>query len=60
MNDPQSATKDPVCGMTVDAAKSLHAERNGKTYYFCGETCRSKFLALPPGAKPEKSGGCCS
>ncbi len=56
-----SMTKDPVCGMTVDPAKALHAEREGKTFYFCGEHCRTKFLSTPAGAKPEnKSGGCCS
>ena len=26
--------KDPVCGMLVDKATSLHAERGGRTYYF--------------------------
>ncbi|MBK7580122.1 MAG: YHS domain-containing protein [Myxococcales bacterium] len=55
-----STTKDPVCGMTVDPATALHAERDGKTFYFCREHCREKFLSAPAGAKPEvKSGGCC-
>ena len=53
-------TKDPICGMTVDEAIALHAERDGNTFYFCGEHCRQKFLSNPAGAKPEgKSGGCC-
>lgn len=39
---------DPICGMTVDEATSLRAERDGQTYYFCCEHCRQKFLA-PPG-----------
>ncbi|HEY5375668.1 MAG TPA: YHS domain-containing protein [Polyangiaceae bacterium] len=56
-----NTTKDPICGMTVDPATALHAERDGKTSYFCGEHCRAKFLSTPAGAKPEgKPGGCCS
>ena len=39
--------KDPICGMTVDEATSLRAERNGQTFYFCCEHCRQKFLARP-------------
>jgi Cu+-exporting ATPase len=46
--------KDPICGMPVDAGKALHAERDGKTHYFCGEKCRTKFLALPSGSKAKK------
>ncbi len=53
-------TKDPVCGMTVDEASALHAERDGKTFYFCSDHCRQKFLSAPAGQKPdETSGGCC-
>ena len=61
MNESIPATKDPVCGMTVDKATALHAERDGETFYFCGEHCRTKFLSAPTGAKAEaKAGGCCS
>lgn len=46
-----STLRDPVCGMTVDSAKArqmaLQAERAGKTYYFCSEGCRAKFVADP-------------
>ena len=60
MNDTKSVTKDPICGMTVDEATALHAERDGKTFYFCGEHCREKFLSQPTDAKPDdKSSGCC-
>ncbi len=53
-------TIDPVCGMTVDEATAIHAERDGKTFYFCGDHCRAKFLSTPVGAKPEGNpGGCC-
>ncbi len=44
-------TKDPVCGMTVDEAKAIHAERDGKTFYFCSEHCRKKFLTPPAATK---------
>jgi uncharacterized protein len=33
---------DPVCGMKVDRSKALQASRDGHTYYFCSEHCRSK------------------
>ena len=60
MNAQTSATKDPICGMTVDHTSAIHAERDGKTFYFCSDHCRQKFLSTPAGAKPEaKSKGCC-
>src|SRR5262249_23904289 len=42
---------DPVCGMTVDEATAISAVRDGQTYYFCCEHCRSKFLA--PASSPQ-------
>jgi Cu+-exporting ATPase len=42
------AVKDPVCGMTVDPAKTAHhAEHLGCTYHFCSAGCRTKFVADP-------------
>lgn len=38
-------TKDPICGMKVDEATALSAERDGQTFFFCSEHCREKFLA---------------
>ncbi|MCA0434053.1 MAG: heavy metal translocating P-type ATPase [Proteobacteria bacterium] len=36
---------DPVCGMSVDPHATPHkATHAGKTYYFCGAGCRSKFV----------------
>ena len=52
MKDATSVTKDPVCGMTVDPATALHADRDGKTFYFCSEHCRKKFLSTTAAAKP--------
>ncbi|SNB81754.1 Cu+-exporting ATPase [Rhodoblastus acidophilus] len=40
--------KDPVCGMTVDPAKTAHmAEHAGSLYHFCTAGCRTKFIAEP-------------
>ncbi len=39
---------DPVCGMTVDPARTPHhAEHAGRPYHFCGAGCRTKFIADP-------------
>ena len=35
---------DPICGMSVDPATALSCERDGQTWYFCHESCRTKFL----------------
>jgi len=47
-------TQDPICGMAVDEATALRAERNGKTFFFCSDHCRQKFLSTPATAKPEE------
>lgn len=60
MKESKSETKDPVCGMAVDEATALHAERDGKRFYFCSDHCKQQFLSTPAGAKlEEKPGGCC-
>lgn len=60
MNQVNAGAKDPVCGMTVDEATAVHAERDGKTFSFCSDHCRQKFLSTPAGAKAEDgSRGCC-
>jgi P-type Cu+ transporter len=42
------AVHDPVCGMTVDPAKTPHhAKHGGHTYHFCSAGCRTKFVADP-------------
>jgi xanthine dehydrogenase accessory factor len=39
---------DPVCGMTVAIAGAREtAVHDGRTYYFCGPGCRSRFEADP-------------
>jgi Cu+-exporting ATPase len=52
MKDTTSTTKDPICGMTVNGATALHAERDGKTFSFCSDQCRTKFLSSPAAASP--------
>ncbi|MCM2264136.1 MAG: YHS domain-containing protein, partial [Desulfuromonadales bacterium] len=44
---------DPICGMTVDEASPLNAERDGQTFFFCSDHCRQKFLSAPAATKPE-------
>ena len=44
----KTLAKDPVCGMSVDAATAKHRfEHNGKTYFFCCDGCRTKFAIDP-------------
>ena len=38
---------DPMCGMTVDRNKALQSTRAGRTYSFCSEGCRTRFLEGP-------------
>ena len=39
---------DPVCGMKVDEKTApAKAEFQGKTYYFCAEECKTKFMQQP-------------
>jgi len=60
MIETKSVTKDPVCGMTVDEATALHAERDGKTFYSCSDHCRQAFVSTPAGVKTkEEPAGCC-
>jgi trehalose synthase len=39
--------RDPVCGMRVDAHKSLEYQYRGESHYFCSESCREQFKATP-------------
>jgi Cu+-exporting ATPase len=47
--------KDPICGMTVDAASALPAERDGQTYYFCSDHCRQTFLSKSADTKRDEN-----
>jgi Cu+-exporting ATPase len=50
---------DPICGMKVDEANGLRAERGGQTWFFCCDHCRQKFLAQTPEAPPAEGELCC-
>lgn len=40
--------KDPECGMTVDPKTSNWVnEYQGKSYYFCSESCMKAFISDP-------------
>src|SRR5215469_16675314 len=44
----RAAAIDPVCGMTVDPAKSRHHFLfRARNYFFCSAGCRGKFAADP-------------
>jgi xanthine dehydrogenase accessory factor len=48
---PPAEAVDPICDMTVAITESaLHADHEGKTYYFCGPGCLRRFLADPAAA----------
>ena len=40
--------EDPVCGMRIDSEEAAGTiEHEGKTYYFCSQTCHDAFQADP-------------
>ena len=43
----ENLVTDPVCGMTVNRAQAASVEYQGKTYYFCVDACRERFLKDP-------------
>lgn len=44
---PAGTAIDPVCGMTVSTDVPHRAEYEGRTYWFCCDACRQRFLATP-------------
>lgn len=46
-SQPDAATRDPVCGMTVTAASEHRSTHLGNTYLFCSTGCKGKFDADP-------------
>lgn len=43
----QADLKDPVCGMPVTEKAQHQTPYQGKTYFFCSDHCRAKFLSHP-------------
>ncbi len=47
-------SKDPVCGMQIDAqAPATKMTYEGQTYYFCTIYCKKKFEIDPPRYVPK-------
>lgn len=41
-------TRDPVCGMRIEAAEAQGSSRyEGHTYHFCSELCKARFDVDP-------------
>ena len=55
--------KDPMCGMDVGSNSAFKAEQDGKSYSFCSQACKDKFLTQKDQAKEgqhqEAKKGCC-
>ena len=48
VQDSDTVTRDPVCGMAVDpAAGKPRFEHEGRVFHFCREGCRDTFAADP-------------
>ncbi len=48
MTGQPTATLDPVCGMTVNPATAkVSLQQDGRTWYFCCASCKTKFQADP-------------
>jgi P-type Cu+ transporter len=48
LNSMPALDRDLVCGMSVNPATAKHVhEHDGKSYYFCGASCATKFKAGP-------------
>ena len=47
--------QDPVCGMDIDSHEAAgETTYKGKTYFFCGPTCKVKFEKDPEKYSAEK------
>jgi protein SCO1/2 len=43
----EGSAVDPVCGMEVRRVRAPRIDYSGRRYFFCSDTCRSKFEADP-------------
>ena len=48
--------QDPQCGAYILPAQGVTAKVDGKTFHFCSESCRDKFLLGQSEKSDEKSG----
>jgi YHS domain-containing protein len=43
-----ATVKDPVCGMMIEAESAVaRIDKDGQSYFFCSEECRTAFEASP-------------
>lgn len=48
LNKTTAPDKDPVCGMSVDAAKAkAQTTYRGRNIYFCSQACLQTYLSHP-------------
>ncbi len=53
--EEQEMPTDPVCGMEVsERGAAGRVEYQGKTYYFCSDSCREEFTEDPEHYLPER------
>jgi Cu(I)/Ag(I) efflux system membrane fusion protein len=53
---PRGEARDPVCGMTLTRSQIAFQENyQGKTFSFCSDSCRKKFIANPAKYAGEKA-----
>ncbi len=50
-----TSMRDPVCGMFIQSDVPISVVHDGKTYFFCSEVCRSRFLEQPSRYVAEQS-----
>ncbi len=43
---PVKLVKDPVCGIYIDEREAIKLRWEGKTYYFCSNECKEKFIHM--------------
>jgi YHS domain-containing protein len=48
--------QDPQCGAYILPAQGVSARVGGKTFHFCSETCRDKFLLEQSEKQNDKTG----
>lgn len=46
-DDAKTVQIDPVCHMEVTPAWGIHAQHDSRSWYFCTEHCRERFVAEP-------------
>jgi uncharacterized protein len=48
--------QDPQCGAYILPAQGVTARMDGKTFHFCSESCKDKFLVEQSEKKNEQGG----